>query len=659
MHPSPRVTGFLARNLLLGVVFVTGACVLIVEVLATRILSPFFGNSIFTFSSVIGVVLAALSAGYYIGGRAADRHPREDLFYGIIAAGGLSVLLLAALARGLLPTWAYHMPLTTGPLYSSLILFIPPSFLLGLLSPFAVRLQRERVPESGIGNLAGSVFFWSTLGSITGSLGAGFVLIPNIGMHASLVGVSVVLLAIGGAGLARHGLPGRNKGTFLTLAAFVIVLSASISQLPKADPRVLYREDGTYERITVLEDEFEGRPATYLILDRSLSSAMYPDSDELVYEYTQYFQLVELYVPDVRRALVLGAGAYTIPRALLARYPEAQVDVVDIEPALRGVSERFFRLEDDPRMRDFVEDGRRFLHDVDQRYDLIFADAYTSFFYLPPHLATREFFTLVRDKLSPGGIFLGNLAASLSRRQPSLFHSEMRTLRSVFPNSEVFATYSRLSMDGQILVMLGANGDRSVDFCAPDLFPPDNAFGPVPCAELVDPQRYISSRSTLFTDDFVPVEYYSAHLLAILDPPPGFSGAESAALLEQIRAYETKEELLAFVDAELRGLGYRVDENPGGEPLPLVARSRPQSPRRPSAAASIDEPAALAVLLEAARQLILENPTPAVDLYFVEGGIEDPVVDHRVPDVCSKRRCGARDLEAAGSKLIEALSESS
>ena len=165
------------------VVFLTGACVLIVEVVATRILSPYYGNTIFTVSSVIGIVLAALSVGYYFGGKLADNYPTEKFFYSIILASGFSVILLHLLMLFLLPMLGYGLSITAGPLVSATLLFFLPSLLLGTLSPFAIKLQGQHFPEKGIGTITGEIFFWSTLGSIFGSLFAGFVLIPQFGIN--------------------------------------------------------------------------------------------------------------------------------------------------------------------------------------------------------------------------------------------------------------------------------------------------------------------------------------------------------------------------------------------------------------------------------------------------------------------------------------------
>jgi len=185
------------HNILPIAVFLTGACVLIVEIVATRVLSPFYGNTIFTVSSVISVILAALSVGYYAGGRFADRHPSLRWFFGIILLSGLVLLLFHFIGIITLPILGYALSISVGPLVSSLLLFFLPAFLLGTLSPYAVKLQSVNFPEQGVGSVAGKIFFWSTLGSIVGSLLAGFILIPYFGVNQIIIANGVVLFFLG------------------------------------------------------------------------------------------------------------------------------------------------------------------------------------------------------------------------------------------------------------------------------------------------------------------------------------------------------------------------------------------------------------------------------------------------------------------------------
>src|SRR3989344_3099965 len=230
---------FLKKFVIPLVVFITGGCVLVIEVVGIRLLSPYFGNTIFTVSSVISVVLAALSLGYYAGGKIADKYPKETLFYSIIAAGGLSVIILYLVGLSFLSFFSYKISIVTGPIIASLILFFLQNFLLGMLSPFAIKLQSLRQEGIGVGNASGQIFFWSTLGSIAGSLTAGFILIPNVGVDKIMLGTGLVLLVLGVfANLPIH----RWFKLTLVIVGFISVPYLLIP-LQTDRPGVLYSKD--------------------------------------------------------------------------------------------------------------------------------------------------------------------------------------------------------------------------------------------------------------------------------------------------------------------------------------------------------------------------------------------------------------------------------
>ena len=487
------------KHILLVVVFITGACVLVIELVAVRVLSPYYGNTIFSVSSVITVILAALSIGYYAGGKLADRRPSQNLFYGIIVTSGATVLALQILALTLLPYLGYRLSLVSGPLISSTILFFLPGLLLGTLSPFAIKLQKLRDPEEGIGTVAGKMFFWSTCGSIAGSLGAGFILIPHFGVNEIFLGTGVILLAVGMIGMVASGAKGRSILMWVGVSA--VLLGSLFSTLAAAKADVVYEIDGLYEKITVYDREYLGRPARFLKQDWSFSSAMFLDSDELVYDYTKYYQLYKIFTPNPKEALAIGAGAYSVPKALLQELPEIHVDVVEIEPVLVEIGKRFFRVPDSSRLVNYIEDGRRFLHDSDKAYDIIFSDVYVSS--IPAHFATKEFFEIAKEKLAPEGIFLANIVGDLTSDPPSFVLAEMKTFRTVFPQSYFFAVKSPETEEIQNVIFAGHKSKKGVSL-----------EGSVFREKLVDLSRFDLDLYPLLTDNFAPVEYLTAQIWA-------------------------------------------------------------------------------------------------------------------------------------------------
>lgn len=618
----------LPRGLLPAAVFITGASVLVVEILAVRVLSPYYGNTIFTVSSVISVILLALSVGYRAGGALADRRPSLEWFFGIILVSGLLLLLFHTLGAFVLPPLSSALSLAVGPLVSAALLFLVPALVLGTLSPYAVKLQSVYTPGEGVGRVAGTIFFWSTLGSITGSLLAGFVLIPTLGIDRILIATGIVLFVLGFVPLVV--LRGKRARLYSSVAAFIVLSAAAWWAEPPAMGRVVYGRDGVYQKITIYEGEYLGRPSRFLLLDRSESGAMFLDSDdpsELVYDYTKYYSLYKIFTPRVQNALVLGGGAYSIPKALLAELPEAQVDVAEIEPSFFDLAKRYFRAADSPRLHNYVQDGRRFLHDSARTYDLIFGDVYYSYFAVPPQFTTREFFALAKTKLTPGGVFIANMIGDLSRRQPSLIMAEIRTFQTVFPNSYFFAVDAVDKVNlVQNITLVGYNSEQRVDVTAPPVTThPDQLIRLLRYRVLDVGRRFELSSYPVLTDNFSPVEYLTARVLQrSLNSPDGVNGEEIRAVMDQQLRYGPRDEsapghrkVRDFLAAEMEVLARETRLQEAN----VIGRLFVDEPRRVALTTHYDESAAgVAVLVELMRAMISSPVVPrvGVDVVFLE-----------------------------------------
>jgi spermidine synthase len=505
-------------GLLLSVTL-AGTAVLVVEITATRMLAPFFGNSIFTISSVIGIVLAALGLGYYLGGLLADRKPSATWFFALIAAAGFAVLLLQFLNAILLPGIAYKLSLISGPLIVSLLMFFLPAMFLAMLSPFAITLLHAREAGRGVGNASGLVFFWSTLGSIAGSLSTGFLLIPHWGIGSILAGVGSALVLLGGSGLLLT----RKLPKILPLGVTLLgpMCGIALGQIAAAQDRgVVFAADGLYERIVIRDSPYRGRSARMLLQDRNVSGGLFLDDGSMAFDYTKYFDLYRLFTPELRTALAIGGGAYSVPGAILRDSPHALVDVAEIDPSLHALARRYFALPDDARLRNHVIDGRRFLHDTAERYDLIFSDAYRSFISAPPQFATVEFFRLARSRLKEDGVLIANIYGSLAADSRAAIYSAIRTMRAAFAQVYVVATVGPESEELQNFILVGHNalnpGRRldlrqaaAVEFAYPML-------KGVAALELRPADALLDAFAVL-TDDYAPVEYYAANAIRRYD----------------------------------------------------------------------------------------------------------------------------------------------
>ncbi len=507
-------------GLLLSVTL-AGMAVLIIEITAIRMLAPFFGNSIFTISSVIGIILAALGLGYYLGGTLADRRPSAVWFFSLIVIAGFSVLLLQLLNAVLLPGIAYKLSLIDGPLIVSFLMFFLPALFLAMLSPFAITLLHAREAGKGVGNASGLVFFWSTLGSIAGSLATGFLLIPHWGIGNIIAGTGSGLVLLGGAGLlATRRLP---KILPVGLALAGLISGIALAHVGMA-PSVVFAADGLYERIVIRDIPYRNRTARILLQDLGISGGLYLDDGSMAFDYTKYFDLYRLFTPELKTALAIGGGAYTVPRSVLRDSPRAIVDVAEIDPSLHALALRYFDLPDDARLKNHVIDGRRFLHDTEERYDLIFSDAYRSLISAPPQFATLEFFRLARSRLKEDGVLIANFYGSLAPESRATIYSVARTMRAAFPQVYVIATVSPASEELQNFIFVGHNASNpdkrtdlgrvaALEFATPIL-------KGVAALELRAADALLDSHPVL-TDDFAPLEYYAANAIRRYDAASG------------------------------------------------------------------------------------------------------------------------------------------
>lgn len=495
------------KYILLAVVFLTGASILILEILATRLLSVYFGNTIFTVSSVISIILFALSLGYYFGGRLADKKARESLFYSLILISGYAVLAIHLLNLYFIPMLSRSLSMREGPMAVAFLLFFFPSLLLGMLSPIVVVLQNKRNKE-GIGKTSGDVFFWSTLGSIAGSLLCGYVLIPNFGIDRILVGVGIFLIFLAVIGLwnqkSRRFAAGLLVFTLLFLPILFVIFNFLDKQLKPGN--IVFAKDGVYGKIVIYDGLYYGLKTRFLRQDLDESSAMFHKYPNHVYEYTKYYSLYKLQNPQIKNALTIGGGAYTVPKSLLNDSPGVIVDVAEIEPELFDIVKKYFKVPQNKRLINNISDGRRFLYETDKKYGLIFSDAYN--FSIPFHLATVEFLKLSKEKLTTDGIFVMNIIGSTANTAPSYTLSQLRTFKAVYPHSMYFAIDFPQSDRKQNLIFVGfKNPPRFSDF---DLRDSQEPFFRSLTARRIDIAKYDLKKHTLITDNYAPVDYLIA-----------------------------------------------------------------------------------------------------------------------------------------------------
>ena len=440
------------------------------ELTASRVLAQSLGVSLFTWTGIIGVMLAGTALGNLTGGLIADRaarpgghlSPRFFLAATLILAAGASVFLFVAMALvtrfQLFETWG---PITQVMGWTFSMFFLP-MFALGLVSPQVIRLA---VPDvAHVGRVAGRVYAWSTCGAIVGTFAAGYVLLSALGMYHTILAVSLVLTLTSllvvniwketQAGIKADDTTAANTaaGAGALLYLFSIVLGGItggfiLTGRGQKDEYVAQVESNYYTiKVSRATGSRVPETALALNLDRLLHSVVDPyDPTYLYYEHEhiqmEFLRLVRAGAPEPR-ALVIGGGGYTFPRYAMEAMPESRVDVVEIDPKVTRVARDHLGLKDYDHLRAIHMDGRQFVAEraAPGSYDLVIQDAVNDLS-VPAHLMTKEYNDAVKAVLKPGGAYLLTIIDSIERGK--LWKAAMATLAKTFPEKNVVLLTAR------------------------------------------------------------------------------------------------------------------------------------------------------------------------------------------------------------------------
>jgi spermidine synthase len=408
-------------------VFVVGTGSLGAEIAAVRLMAPYFGASTIVWANTIGIVLVALSVGYWLGGRWADRYPdMRRLCLVTLAAAGLLALVpfaadplldLAVDALDEISAGAF-----VGSLVAVLVLVAVPVLLLGTVSPWALRLAVRDVEEAG--SVAGRLYALSTAGSLAGTLVSALVLIPLVGTRRTFLIFAFVIALTAVLGLR----PVRRYA--LAPAAILLLIALPVGTLKASDEgKVVHEAETEYQYVRVVERD-DGSRVLELNEGQAYHSVYHPDTVLTgdVWDGHLVLPFTALSRPPGRVA-ILGNAAGTTARAYEEFFPGTRVDGVEIDGELSEIGRDWFEM-DNPNLHLYHEDARPFLRRIDARYDVISVDAYRQP-YIPFYLATEEFFELCRDRLAPGGVLVVN--AGHPEDQDDLEKVLTATMGEVFP----------------------------------------------------------------------------------------------------------------------------------------------------------------------------------------------------------------------------------
>ncbi len=507
-----------------------GICSLGIELTVSRLLQPFFGSSQLIWANVIGLTLIYLTIGYRLGGRLADRRPDPQILAMILLGAGLATAPIPLIARPILAASAsafntFSIGVFFGSFFGVLLLMSVPIILLGMVSPFAIRLSMNDLESAG--RIAGSLYALSTIGSILGTFLPVLVLIPALGTNLTFYVFSLALVVVGALGLRRRAALVAIPAVML-LAVFQLGLRGIREPFCRSCESV-YEQESTYNYIQVAETPFgpDNTKQMGLILNEgqaihSIYNTRYEQTnnpaDLLTNGPWDFFNVAPYVYPnrtkdEVDSMLMIGSAAGTIPKQFLAFYgQDVRIDAVEIDPAIVDIGRKYFAMEDQvaPNYNVHAEDGRVYLNRTQETYDIVGMDAYHQP-YIPFHLTTREFFSEVNAHLSPNGVAVVNAGKPGSDYR--LVNVLATTMRTVFP--QVFILDVPSFGNSIVIGVKQPVGDGVANFRANARDINDPVLQYVMEQALVSNNRKLPMREwtdkdgaeiQAFTDDWAPVE---------------------------------------------------------------------------------------------------------------------------------------------------------
>jgi spermidine synthase len=476
------------------IVFATGASVMVIELLGTRLIAPFYGASLYVWSSLISVTMIALAVGYFVGGHWADRAKRTGLSL-IIALAALFTLLIPWATRPVL-LLTDPLGLRGGAFTSSLVLFFPSLTLLGMVGPFAIKLATSQL--DGVGSSSGTIYAVSTLGSVVGTLLLGFFLFPWVGSRQILVSLGLLLFVLAVA-VAVYEQKHFAK-TFAVLPCTILAL-AGLCLVPKVvgaghvppDGRfnVVSERETLYGYVRVIEQP--SRDLRFLTADASMIGAANISDGVNRLTYQDIVALIPSIKPSIKKALLIGQGAGHMAMSLRDKYGIV-VDTLEIDPAVADAASTYFGFT--PNGQQIIGDARYEIRHLSGPYDLIIHDCFTGGSE-PSHLLTVETLRQLQQLLSPDGIMALNFVAFGQGEGQQALASVSKTIAQVFANQSLFI--SEPGEDFSDFIFLASS--QPIDMASPSLTAAQ--------AEWLKQRKFTvdASNGLVLTDNLNPLEH--------------------------------------------------------------------------------------------------------------------------------------------------------
>lgn len=432
------------------VLFIVDAIYMILELIASRLLSPYFGSSNLVWTSIIGIILLSNSVGNFIGGKIADKDCSKSNLKLILKVSGIVVLVIPFIQEFILAVISFYISsIKVGAIISAVLLFFIPSMLFGFFSPIIIKLKMNDLEN--VGSTSGRIYAIATLGSLTGTFLGGFVLLPSFGSNQLLFILAAILFLL----VFLVGEMDIKKDLIFVIIA--VILSGTFfyffsawnnlqgTAVISGSYNAMVSYDTQYGKVCIYNTENGDESYRTLLVDKGHESATFISEDkcyDLVYEYTKYYDLMFESSKDIKNTLMIGGAGYSFPKYYISNYLDKSIDVVEIDEDITKIAKKYFYLDkliedydlnNTNRLGLIAEDGRTYLNKNTKKYDAILNDAFAG--ESPAEtLTTVEAAQKVHDSLTENGLYLSNVISSIDGENSKFIKAEVNTLKQIFKN---------------------------------------------------------------------------------------------------------------------------------------------------------------------------------------------------------------------------------
>lgn len=490
-------------------VFVAGFMIMFIEIAGVRAIAPYLGNTLYSWTDMIVVVLASIATGYYFGGWLADKGSDKRRLALFFLISGIYLCLLPLFSGNILEqslVFGYEY----GSIFASIVLFAAPNFLLGAVLPYAIKLKATKIDK--VGKSAGDISAIETGGSIIGALLTGYFLVPEIGLNASFFSGGIVLVIIGMIIFGRKAAP--------IMAAAVIIIALQIVFAHAPGPGVIYSAYSPYYYLEVIKGTVGSNAIIALKADTALQTIDYASNYTPTGVYEEYTQLIyDKWPHGDGNALVIGLGGGSDVLGLY-RHTNATITAVEIDPDIVRLAHEYFGLPNSSRITIYTEDGRYFLRTTTEKYNLIIMDAFGSSISLPYQLASLQTVQEMKSHLTQNGSVILVVESPVTGPYAAPFKSLYQTYKAVFPYLYVFPLNpnGNLSVYQTVVVIASNQSVLNIPSNLPELFA--NTTNPaqkqIYALEGLLYKNVNASGYKPITDNLNPYDSYAAHVLSAI-----------------------------------------------------------------------------------------------------------------------------------------------